>query len=89
MNTNEAAPEGGKDSNVRDQMQTIARLIDEQLPQGWGFALLTFPFGGAPGRTNYIANGDRAGVVAEMKALMEAGIQEGYSRERDERKNKT
>lgn len=73
----EAEPAGGKDAYTRDRLQRIARLIDEELPAGWGFGLLVFPFNGEPGRCNYIANGHRDGVVAEMKAFIKRSEEAG------------
>jgi len=75
--SDEAKPEGGKDAYTRDTMQTLGRMIDENIPDKWGFALLVFPHAGEPGRTNYVANGDRAGVVAEMKGLIERWEKDG------------
>lgn len=66
----EAQPEGGKDAFTREQMQKIGRLIDEELPQGWGFFLMAFPFNDAPGRMNYIANGRREDVVKLMQEFI-------------------
>lgn len=63
----EAKPDGGKDANARDRMQLLASMIDEELPDGWGFALLVFPFNNLPGRVNYIANGDRMAIINLMK----------------------
>lgn len=65
--SDEAKPEGGKDAYTRDRLQMIAHMIDDQLPDGWGFALLVFPLDGAPGRTNYIGHGQRPGIINAMK----------------------
>jgi hypothetical protein len=66
----EAPPEGNKDANTREVMKKIARIIDEELPQGWGFFILTFPFGAAPGRMNYVANAKREDVLRLMKEFI-------------------
>lgn len=64
-------PEDGKDAFTRDAMQKIARLIDEELPDGWGFFLMAYPFGEAKGRMNYVANGKRDDVIKLMKEFIE------------------
>ena len=52
-----------KDANTRDRMQMIARMINEELPAGWGFCLFAFPFGDEAGRCNYVSNGKREDVL--------------------------
>lgn len=64
-------PEDGKDAWTRDQMQKIARLVDEELPQGWGFFVMAFPFGESKGRMNYVANARREDIVKVMKEFLE------------------
>ena len=59
----EAMPEGPKDDNTRERMQLLGRMIDDQLPNGWGFVLLAFPFNGEPGRVNYVAKASREDVI--------------------------
>ena len=69
---NEAEEEDAKeedakeeDAKVRRDMQALARHVDRQLPYGWGFVVLAFPFG-ADGRMNYVANAKREDVVRAM-----------------------
>lgn len=52
-------------------MQALGSYIDRQLPYGWGFVILAFPFG-ADGRMNYLANAERADVVRAMYEFIEA-----------------
>jgi hypothetical protein len=59
-----------EDDKVKRDMQALARHIDHQLPYGWGFVLLTFPFEQG-GRLNYVANADRADVVRSMYEFIE------------------
>jgi len=54
-----------EDKQVRDRLQKIATEVDAQLPYGWGFVVLAFPFG-ADGRMNYVANAKRPDVVRAM-----------------------
>ena len=55
---------------MREDLQAIARTVDGQLPYGWGFVVLAFPFG-ADGRMNYVANAQRADVVRAMYEFIE------------------
>jgi hypothetical protein len=59
------------DAKVRQDLQALARHIDHQLPYGWGFILLAFPFG-SDGRMNYVANAERPDVVRVMYEFIEA-----------------
>src|ERR1700741_2183493 len=58
------------DAKVRRDLQALGRYMDKQLPYGWGFVLLAFPFG-ADGRMNYIANANRTDVVRSMYEFIE------------------
>lgn len=60
-----------EDKEVRSRMQELAKLVDKQLPVGWGFALLCFSFG-KDGRMNYVANANRVDVVRAMYEFIEA-----------------
>jgi hypothetical protein len=44
-----------KDANTRTHLQKIARMVDEELPENWGFVLMAFPYGEPDGRLNYVA----------------------------------
>jgi hypothetical protein len=63
----EVPPETAQDDNTRVAMQKIARLVDEQLPDKWGFVVLAFPFNSTPGRMNYVANAKREDIVRSMR----------------------
>lgn len=60
-----------EDAKVRRDMQALGRHVDRQLPYGWGFVVLAFPFG-AGGRMNYVANAEREDVVRAMYEFIEA-----------------
>lgn len=75
----DAAPESGKDAWTRDQMQRIARLVDEQLPYKWGFFVMAFPFGAEAGRMNYVANGEREDIIKLMKEFIQKSTGENWS----------
>lgn len=64
-------PEERDDAKVRADLQALARHVDRQLPYGWGFVVLAFPFGEG-GRMNYVANADRPDVVRAMYEFIEA-----------------
>jgi hypothetical protein len=64
-------PQEEDDAKVRADMQRLGRLLDDQLPFGWGFVFLAFSFG-EDGRMNYVANAERADVVRAMYEFIEA-----------------
>lgn len=57
----------------RQQMNELARLLDQALNQGklplrsTGFVLLVFPFNGHEGPCNYISNAEREGVIVLLR----------------------
>ena len=60
-----------EDAKVVSDMQKLARFVDSQLPFGWGYVVLAFPFGEG-GRMNYISNSKREDVVRSMHEFIEA-----------------
>jgi hypothetical protein len=64
-------PQETEDAKVRNDLQQIARSVDRQLPFGWGWVVLAFPFG-AGGRMNYVSNARRPDVVRAMYEFIEA-----------------
>ena len=64
-------PSEREDQKVRADLQAIAKQVDHQLPFGWGFIVLAFPFG-SDGRMNYVSNAERADVVRSMYEFIEA-----------------
>ena len=69
-------PLPGRDTFTREQMQKIARLVDEQLPQGWCFIVIAAPFEKAEGRVNYVSNARRKDVVTLLTNFLQ-GVKEG------------
>jgi hypothetical protein len=59
-----------EDAKVRNDLHQLARSVDRQLPYGWGFVVLAFPFG-AGGRMNYISNAERPDIVRAMYEFIE------------------
>lgn len=66
----EAKPEGIKDENTREKMQALASVINEWLPDKWGFFVLVFPFEGFDGRANYASNAKREDILRLMKEFL-------------------
>ena len=66
------------EARYRQQMEAIARTLDEFLNPGLkgqdrtiGFVLLIYEFGNAPGRCNFISNGaDRRDVATLFKEMI-------------------
>jgi hypothetical protein len=66
-----STPQEAEDGKVVKDLQALARHVDGQLPYGWGFVVLAFPFG-TGGRMNYISNANRADIVRAMYEFIEA-----------------
>lgn len=60
-------PDGPQDDNTRAALRKLGMMVDNELPQGWGFFLMAFPLGDRQGRCNYTSNGDRRDVLKVMK----------------------
>ena len=57
---------------VKGKMQKIARKVDEELPNGYGFVVLTFNFGeGIDNEMMYVSNANRQDIVKAMKEWIE------------------
>ena len=57
---------------VKGKMQRIARKVDEELPNGYGFVVLTFNFGeGIDNEMMYVSNDNRQDIVKAMKEWIE------------------
>ncbi len=53
---------------VKSKMQTIAKKVNEELPEGYGFVVLSFNFGkGKDNEMMYVSNADRQDIVFAMK----------------------
>ena len=53
---------------IKGTMTTIAKKVDEELPEGFGFCVLVFPFGKTEdGQMMYISNADRLDIVKSME----------------------
>ena len=63
--------EGQRDANTRERLRQIGELINEELPQGWGYFLCAFPFNDGEGRCNYIANAKREDVITMLTNMLE------------------
>ena len=56
------------DETVKRRMNTIAKKIDDELPEGYGFCVLAFSFGDADGRQlMYASNADRLDIIKAMQ----------------------
>lgn len=53
---------------VKSKMQLIAKKVDEELPEGYGFVVLAFPFGESPNNElMYASNANRVDIVKVME----------------------
>ncbi len=62
-----------EEEHIKGKLQNIAQNIDKELPEGFGFALLTFKFNAEPDTSNlmYVSNANRADIVKAMKEWIE------------------
>jgi len=66
-----------RNPEIERALRTLAALIDERTPEGWGWGLFLVPFGeNAPepigkGAVFWISNSDRAGMLDAVKGWIE------------------
>ncbi len=62
-----------EEEHIKGKLQTIAQNIDKELPEGFGFALLTFKFNAEPDTSDlmYVSNANRADIVKAMEEWIE------------------
>lgn len=57
---------------VKSKMQTIAKKVDDEIPEGFGFCVLVFPFGKRPdAQMMYVSNADRLDIIKSMEEWIE------------------
>ena len=57
---------------VKSKLQGIARKVDEELPNGYGFVVLAFNFGeGKDNEMMYVSNANRDDVVKAMDEFIQ------------------
>ena len=58
---------------IKGKLQNIAQNIDKELPEGFGFALLTFKFNTEPNTSDlmYVSNANREDIVKAMEEWIE------------------
>lgn len=49
-----------------ERMRKLARYVVKNLPKGFGFCIIVFPFN-KPGISNYISNAERATMIEALK----------------------
>lgn len=62
---------------IRDHLKDMARYIDGEIPQGYGFILLVFPFGDG-GIIQYVANARRLDAMQAMHEWIAMNTAETY-----------
>jgi len=66
-----------RNAEIERTLRTLATLIDEEIPDGWGFGLFLVPFGdneAAPkgaGAVFWISNSERAGMIEAIKGWID------------------
>lgn len=60
-----------KDEKAQEALKNIGRMVKkEMLPEGYGFALLVFPFGEGGGMF-YMSSAERETMIKAMKEFIE------------------
>lgn len=58
-----------REQYTKEKLPKLAKMVEKELPEGFGFCLMAFEFGDNPERRMmYISNADRQDIV---KAMME------------------
>jgi hypothetical protein len=70
-----------KDENTKTHLQSIARMVDNELPDGWGFILMTFPFNNPDGRLNYVAKCSREDGVKIVRKWLDTQTPENFGKD--------
>jgi len=66
-----------RNEEVERALRTLATLIDEQIPEGWGFGLFLIPFGDnkpepiGKGAVFWISNSERQGMIDAIRGWIE------------------
>lgn len=62
-----------EEEHIKGKLQNIAQNIDKELPEGFGFALLTFKFNAEPDTSAlmYVSNANRGDIVKAMEEWIE------------------
>lgn len=58
------------EEKVKSKLQGIARKVNDELPEGFGFVVLSFSFN-KPGLMMYVSNANRDDIVQAMKEWIE------------------
>jgi hypothetical protein len=77
-----------RNEEIERALRTLATLIDEQTPDGWGWGLFLVPFGAheaAPkgaGAVFWISNSERAGMIDAVKGWIDDNEQRSQATKR-------
>lgn len=60
-----------ENEKVKGKMQLIAKKVKEELPEGYGFIVLAFPFGeNKDNEMMYVSNANRDDVITAMSEFI-------------------
>ena len=66
-----------RNEEIERQLRTLGTLIDEEVPEGWGWGLFLVPFGDnepepkGKGAVFWISNSERQGMIDVIKGWIE------------------
>ena len=58
------------EEQVKEHMQNLAHLIEDNIPEKWGFIFMTYPHE-REGELIYVSNSQRQDVVKALKEFIE------------------
>lgn len=59
-----------REAEARDRMQSIARVVKDRLPKGFGFIVFAFEFGPPGNEMFWVSNGQRAGCLEALREFI-------------------
>lgn len=61
-----------RNPEAEEELKEIGRAIKEQMPEGFGFALLIFSYKGAPdGSMFYMSSAERSTMIAALREFIQ------------------
>ena len=70
---------------AENKMQSMARVVENMVPRGWGFAILCFSFG-ENGFMNWVSNAPREDMVKALREMADKLENDPRTFHRTERK---
>ena len=63
---------------VKARLQKIAKMVENKLPRGWGFAVFAFTFDDVHRNMQWVSNADRASMIKTMREMADR-LEHGFA----------